>query len=612
MFEKICVMLSLMTVLLSESSAAKREVWLFLSGPDKTDAPLVAASVAWMAEKSGALCDSYAECYRDGRLFAESGSQVISGRHFQDLNYLCARADVKYIAYGRTTLFDSTLAALGCECLAAGNAAEIYAALLKARPALADAVKGIVRVEGFDKTLQPYLYPEIAYAEKLYLPAGEKFAAKAAAQSETVLKPEKGETWASLTKRLSRKWKAQAKCVFFGDPAALACRVPAEVRRRSVPVFAECRWLGQRETRIAGYVESESPLAPYAAELAVELGDRVICGRQTADADIFRWSQYGCSIQIVDPYRPTFPVVDQFPQVWARDEKPADDDPSDEQLRAWAKEGKILTTLLWHSGEIAHNEAMLNVIEYAQIHKFKMGVAVHAQRYETCPQLWELLRVPMDRGGAAELIEPVLHAGALGVAAEAKFPPALLTKNLVEAKARIAKIAGADNVPTGYYAFMDSDLLTCTQPNPAIWKAVGDAGLNYFISSCSPGRPRVLSQDGITVINQTYRVVEFSSPFVRLTEAVDLQRGPGVSGPGWRIGVLDAPVIAFTPYIWEKGKKFIELTEQLKTGACGGWYVNVKPRVIARYAKIIAEMGIFNDLATGPIAIPASPDGNGK
>lgn len=593
-------------IMTTAGAADKKEVWLFLSGPDTKDAHLVAASLAWMADECGAICDSYEEVYRDGRLFAAYGSQVLSGRHFQDLNYLCARADVKFITYGRTSLFDSTLAVLGCEKLAGGDAGEIYSSLFAKRPRLAAAAKGCVRIEGFSEKLTPYLYPEIAYAKKLYLPAA--VSTPAGMKSQTI-KAEKGETYSTLTLRLSRKWKGCAKSVFFGDPAALACRIPAEVRRRSVPVYAECKWLAQSDLIFSGYAESTSPLAGYASRLACELGDRVILGRQTSDGDIFRWSLDGCCIQIVDPYRPTFPCVELFPQKWAHDEKPADDDPSDEQLREWAKKGMILTTLLWHSGEIAHNEAMLNVIEYAQFHRFKMGIAVHAQRYETCPQLWELLRVPVDRGGAAELIEPVLHAAALGVAAEAKFPPELFTKNLKEAKDRIAAIAGKGNVPTGFYAFMDSDLRTCTQPNPSIWKAAADAGLDYFISSCSPGRPRILSDDGIMVINQTYRVVEGSSPFVRLTEAVDLQRGPGVSGPGWRIGVLDAPVVAFMPYIWEKGNRFMALTEELKTH---GWFINVKPRVIARYAKIIAELGIFNDKAKGAIVVPTAPDANAR
>ena len=570
------------------------EVWLFLAGPDKADAPLVAASVAWLAEKSGALCDSYFETFRDGRLFAEHGSQVISGRHFQDLDYLCARAKVKYIRYGATSVFDSTLKTFGCEQIGWGDRAdEIYGRILRRRPWLPREVKGYLRAEGYPPELAPYLYPEIAYGQKLYLQSP----AKGSWWLESVIKTPletsvctaaTNETVATLSQRMAEKWKGCARSVFFGDPAALACRVPAEVRRRSVPVFAPCSFMPWNKARFSSYAESFSPLAPSAAKLACALGDRVICGRQTCDGDLFQWAKQGCSIQIVDPYRPTFPCVERFPQRWSDAPVRTEPDPSDEQLRQWAKEGKVLTSLIFHSGEIAHTEAMLNIVEFAEVHNFKMGLSVHAQRYETCPQLWELLRVPVDRGGAAELIEPIFHATALGVAPEEEFPPELFTKNILEAKARIAAIAGPENVPTGYYAFMDSDLFTRTKPNPAIWAAAADAGLDYFVSSCTPGRPQVLSQDGITVINQTYDVIEPGSPYVRITEPAHLQRCPS-GGPGWRIGVLDAPVTAFTPYIWEKGSRFLQLVEGLKTGANGGQYVNVKPRVIARYAKILAE-----------------------
>ena len=581
-------------VLAAHLTDPRPELWLFLSGPGAPDAPLVAASVAWLAEKAGAVCESYIETDHDGRLFAESGSQVVSGRHFQDFNYLATRANVKYVTYMGSTLFASTLRALGAEHLAGGGAAGVYTGILAKRPALVKEVKGYCRQEGLPADLRAYLYPEVAYGQRLYLPGDTTYVSWLAEQgvknlpTETV-KAEKDETAATLTKRIAEKWKGAAKSVFFGDPAALAWRVPAEVRRRSVPVFAPCDWLEAKDVVFSGYAESTSPLAGYASQLACSLGDRVLYGRQTSDGDLFRWAKDGCAIQIVDPYRPTFPALELFPQRWAQGGANPDPEPSDTQLKIWAQQGKILTTLIWHSGEIAHNEAMLNVIEFAQARKFKMGVAVHAQRYETCPQLWELLRVPVRNGGAAELIEPVLHAGALGVAPEADFPPELFTANLLAAKARIADLAGERNVPTGFYAFMDSDLKSFTRRNPAIWKAAAAAGLSYFVSNCTPGTPQLLFDDGITVVNQTYPVIEKGSPYVRVTTPEHLDTTPDAPGPSWRIGVLDAPVVAFQSYVWEFGPRFLALAKKLETGAGNGRYVNVKPSVIARYAKLIAE-----------------------
>ena len=582
---------ALAAVCCMEALAARPELWIVVGPREQPGSALVAGSVAWLAESDGALCDSYFEVERKGGLFAENGSTVIGGRHFQDFNYLCAVADVKLVRYGRSGLFDSSARRFGLEVLAdAETATELYAQILAKRPQLADRVAGYVRADGLDVKRLPYLFPEVAYARRLFLPKGE--AAPAGKPCAELAFPE-GQSWADFTRSVAEKWKGSAKCVFFGDPGALDWRVPAEIRRKSVALYSPYRGMKPNEIRYSAYTESKNEISDYAAELACALGDRVIWGRQTCDGDIFNWSKYGCCVQIIDPYRPTFPSVDRFPQRW-QDDRPAakDDEPTDEQLRQWAKEGRILTTLIWHSGEVAHNEAMLNVIEFAQLRNFKMGVAVHAQRYETCPQLWELLSLPQARGGAAELIEPLLHGGALGVAAEARFPTDLFKRNIAEAKERIAKIAGKANVPTGFYAFMDSDLRTALSENQPIWQAAEEAGMRYFVTCSNPGRPRVMrrTEKGV-VINQTYRVLEAFSPFVRISADTDVVwgRSGGAGGPGWRIGVLDASVTAFTPYIWEKGSRFLQLVEGLKTGANGGQYVNVKPRVIARYAKILAE-----------------------
>lgn len=601
------VLLSLLT-LVGLSGTKRPEVWLLLAPDTAPDRSLVAASVAWMGEAEGALVDSYFESYRDGGLFAESGSTVLSGRHFQDFNYLCAVADVRIVRYGATALFDSSVRSFGLEVLAdAPTAAELYAQILARRPALGEKVAGYHAAAAVEPRLRCYLYPDVAFRRLLHIPEGERVPS----DRRAFVAESAGTDVAALTTAVAGRWKGVARSVFFGDPAALACRVPAEVRRKSVPVFADCAWQGSDRNLYSGYAESESPLAPFAAELACAVGDRVICGRQTSDGDLFRLSRYGCSMQIVDPYRPAFPCIDRLVQSWAAP-LATDDDPSDEQLREWAEKGMILTTLLWHSGEIAHNEAMLNVIEFAQMNRFKMGIGVHAQRYETCPQLWELLNVPAARGGAAEYIEPVLYSGGLGILAESGFPPAQLKASIAEAQRRIGSVAGDANRPVGYQAFMDSDLRTCLSTNPAVWKAAGEAGMKYFVSCSAPGRNRILHEDeNIIVLNQSYRIVESGSPFVRISSDTDVTHGRGSScgGPGWIIGTLDAPVVALAPSMWREGNRFTALVEKLKTG---GWYVNVKPRVIARYARILSAMGKIPDFARGGLIPPVTADGNGK
>ena len=260
-------------------------------------------------------------------------------------------------------------------------------------------------------------------------------------------------------------------------------------------------------------------------------------------------------------------------------------------MRQWAHEGKRLTTLLWHSGEIAHNEAMINLLECAAINKVKMGIGVHAQRYETCPQLWELIRIPERLGGSMEFIEPLLYSGGLGIAAEINLPPESLGGLIREAKERIRRIAGDDAVPRGHYCFLDSDTETHLKYRSEIWDAIAEAGMRYNISACSPGRNRILAEkNGCLVLNQSCRVLESSSPFVRITTAEDVRQRSCPIYPGWMIATLDAPVIAFNPYIWRQGHRFMELLNTIKTG---GNQINVKPSTIARYARILQEEGFL-------------------
>jgi len=288
----------------------------------------------------------------------------------------------------------------------------------------------------------------------------------------------------------------------------------------------------------------------------------------------------------MDPNRPPFPIVASVKHRWHKGQAGIwDEEPDDATLLRYAKEGRILSTLLWHSGEMAHNEAMLELFDLISFSGVKMGFGVHSARYKTCPQLWELLSVPKSKGGVLGYAEPVLHSGGMGVLAESECPPEALKGHCERALAEIGEIAGQFR-PKGYYAFMDSDLPTLSRVNEGAFDAVRDAGLEYFISSTSPGRNRVLRCDSrMLAFNQSCRVVHPASPFVRITTSEDLQTSPH-SCPGWMIGTLDAPVIAFAPYVWRHGERFMKLVEAIK-----GNYVNVLPRTVARYARLLVEKG---------------------
>ncbi len=582
-----------------KTGKGKKKLWLLTAPADRADVCYAMATAAWMAGSAGALFECYLECERSGRLFAATGSTVLGGDHLRQFNYLHSVFDVSHMLLGGAAVFRSSIDAFGAEVLAEEeDTARLYAALL-AQPGVAapaGILVGPASPGGPDgKTdLRPYLYPEIFFPRMLGFaaaPAKSESAGLPAELEVRSLSPEGG--YAEVTSALAGRWEAEARGVAFGDPAMIRALIPKLCRDRRPALYAPKDRLPTSRVRVAPYPEEKSPLADRAAELAVELGDRVIVGRQTGDGDIFEWSKRGVSVQIMDPNRPVFPVVEAAPQRWAA---PGTDllagEPDDLTLERWADEGKVLATLIWHSGEVAHTEAMLNLVDLASRTGLKMGLGAHAARYATAPQDWELLSVPRERGGARGLLEPVLHCGGLGVMAECNFPPEMLEENCREALAAIREVAGEAGCPRGYYAFMDADLATLSPARPELYAAVRRAGLGYFISSAVPGLNRVIVRDGdFVVVNQTPRCVCPASPFVRITTAEEIEYTATRTSPGWMIATLDTPVIAFDHYIWREGSRFMQIADWLLKSP--GAFVNVLPHTIARYARLLHRRGLL-------------------
>jgi len=457
--------------------------------------------------------------------------------------------------------------------------------------------------------LRPYIYPDIYFGKLLGLPTESAAECPALFQKYGVarttslyLRPEEKEkfvahfpkvteedtirdddTQAAISIRRANRWKSQAKGVVWADPAMLAAIYARVCREKRVPFFERefdnHPALGSFKGRMSHAIDA-------ASKFACEVGNKVIVGRGVWDGDIIWISQAGCCIQIMDPRRPAFPVVETVYHPWTKTGRTVfDDEPSDGQLERWASEGKVLTSLIWHSGEVAHNEGMLNLIDLAAFGKLKMGIGVHLARYQTMPQFWELINVPRERGGVKGSIEPVLHSGGMGVLAEHHCPADDLKNHIHTSLAGIEQITGGEAVPKGYYAFLDTDFGFTKQDKPK-WDAAAENGLEYFVSSALYGRNRVLYQKGrFTVINQTLANGKHNafSPFLRF---IDESHIGDASSPGWLLGAKDTPVVAFSPHVWAEGAtKFMKIVERLTQGKC----VNVTPHVIARYAALLEK-----------------------
>ncbi|GHU72566.1 hypothetical protein AGMMS49992_08780 [Clostridia bacterium] len=607
------------------AESSKSILWLFIAQRANPDLCYALPATAWAADSAGVSLECYLECERQGNLFAQTGSTVLGGHHHQQFNYLHAVFDVRLLILGSQNVFASSSALFGDDVMIdAASLDEYYEKLfsLADAPACALFAPTVLHRESaisngdfsgtmhnapaVDQTaldVSPYLYMDIYFSKAVAYPTEE--AARRAGASLSIpvhslwaSNPDDTDDirvidqaivrddYGSITLRAAKRWQCQAQGVAFGDPDAIRAQIPTLCREKRVAVYAPVSPKPAQSVELAAYTENASAIALETARLARAIGNPVMVGRQTGDADLFAWGKEGVSLQIMDPNRPAFPIVATIRHKWA--DLPGDiweDEPDDAQLRLWASEGRVLSSLVFHSGEMAHNEAMLNLIDLCSAVQLKLGIATHLARYKTCPQQWELLQIPIAQGGVRGRIEPILHSGGLGVMAEADCPPEDFAWHCREALKGIAAIAGERNLPRGYYFFCDTDLPTLSQTRPGLYSKLQEVGLSYGISSALPGRNRLLNAP-IPVLTQTSRTQCQGSPFIRITTREDVRESGFAGSPGWFIGVLDAPVISFTTYIWKYGSRFMELVDFITRGSM----INVLPNTIARYAIILEDM----------------------
>lgn len=429
------------------------------------------ARLASIAHQSGVAFENYLEAQRNGRLFARTGSTVLGGHHHQQFNYLNAAYNVKYIILGQAPLFRSSIAAFQAEILVeSNNLADIYSTLL-ARAQIKTvehalfAPTSVLKVNGAQLEIAPYLFPEIYYRKALGFPASAAAEAKPflqkvscknihsvyltcdeqtaltaqfpnAAEVDTV---RGGDNYGAITLRIAERWKPQARALAFADPPAILSQLPKLCRESRLTVYAPHANLEPFKIVVNAYQEETTTIAREVIQLATDLENLVMVGRQTTDADLLEWAKGGVCLQIMDPNRPAFPLVETMPHVWTRVGGTLyDGEPDDATLRKYAEE-KILITILFHSGEMAHNEAIINFFDLVCFTGVKMGIGVHAARYETAPQLWKLLNIPRERGVVRSFVEPVLYSGGMGIMAEINCPPQLFQQHCVEALSPSAK-----------------------------------------------------------------------------------------------------------------------------------------------------------------------------
>src|SRR5260370_37720713 len=91
------------------------------------------------------------------------------------------------------------------------------------------------------------------------------------------------------------------------------------------------------------------------------------------DTHFIAWSRGGVAFPLIPPGRPPFPAIREASCPWPSPTR-ADDSPSDEQLEAWAREGRVLSTLLFWTGMVRELESLYALSDVLGLSGLRSGL----------------------------------------------------------------------------------------------------------------------------------------------------------------------------------------------------------------------------------------------
>jgi len=472
-------------------TTVRRQLLLYTARYGHRQNNAVAATLSWAAAAAGSLSEVYYDAPRAGGHYgggdlrryetAElSGGLVVGGRHIEALEAAANRFDLTAVVRG-DVMFSPALERLACDGRVslhrvgeedvAGLYDDIFqslgidwpdtAVLVNAHPSTA--------LEGIDA----YLYPEIVYRRAVGLEASVPDADVCALLEHgcrqilavgvsdelvehlqdlgfsvtrlDVIQP--GDDYSRVTARLAHRWESERRGWLLGDPVLVSSWLPTAVR----------------EDRIAIYgVPQSTVIDRLSSDIAATATP--ILGRQFEDSDFFRLSELGQSFQLIDPARPPLPVLSAVPSTSHVEVSTVSDDPSDEDLRAWVSQGRVLTSLVFWTGMLREMENLYAVLDLLALTGVRAGLALTAQSLLAHPSPLDLVSVSRDQGGVFPHAEILLASCGTGAAIESLLTPDQLGRHLGPALQDVSNRVAPALRPTGWWATMDAPLVSGDRP----------------------------------------------------------------------------------------------------------------------------------------------------
>lgn len=630
---------------------SKQRQFLFITGFMNTDKDLAAASIALMCKQQEVFFDVYyaigdASTFdydrkkhvhqgQSGGLFSAHGSTLIGGRHQQTLSRTLAQYDTTLVRFGDVYTMDNLLRA-GAVHVIEGQSSIV--SLLKtcaeqlgaAIPQSVVAIQTEALPSDLTYGITQYAFPEAVYRDAWALPleltaseiqqltdlgitevwtvatenADTSAWSKAGFSIKTADAIQADDNYLSFTFRIAERWQNKAKGFDLCEPVLASYWLPFDIHNDRLPVCGEIM------------VEATEKMVP----LVKAVGDNVVYGRYAGgpicgardDEELFPLFRNDIAFQVIEPNRPVLKSFSYQPKPFPQPENsPFDLEPPDEQLEEWASKGFILASMVFHSGELSHDDANYYLMEAAGLTQVRIGLPMQLPRYTFDPDCVEPMHTPIEQGGVLGLCEPMLHSSGLGIHAEGIGTPETIAGMMKTARDEITKWSGERFAPRGVYCYLDTNPPDWkTHPN-ALWKAIKEAGFEYVISSVSNGTSQVLYREGdFIVLNQnSYNMYPYS-PFIRVNGVEQLAEMERVytrnSHPGFILAVLDTPIFAYSSYL-VKGKsrpmEFLPLV--YKDAQLGDFFEYISshgathkirsatPHTIARYARLLNDMGLL-------------------
>lgn len=507
----------------------KSRLLLYMTADSVPERNAVAATLAWAARRAGWLFEVYYDAYRLGEHYGGgdpdeapagllTGGTMLGGGHHERLYLLLHRFDTLVITQGAVA-FDLALRQIGAARLSAASAHELYEQAfrelgvpLPAAAVILDAAP-LPTLRGLDA----YSYPEIIEREALAFESsaltpdtlewmsahgvrdtralwmGKRQRERLGAQTPgglgladllTLEALSPGDTFQSVTERLARRWLPQYPGGWIlADPLTVSAWMPEAVRERRLAIY------GKPQREIIRRLSDE-----------LRASETPVLGRQYEDADFFDLSDLGVAFQLIDPGRPPFPALRHAEYDWSRATPaaitPEFAEPDDAQLARWMSEGRILTSLIFWTGMIRELENLPRIVDLVALTRLKAGVALTIPALEYQPEgALELLRTPLEQGGVAPHLEPLLASCGLGAAIESRMPAGKLAAYLDASMRRLEELGVPPEWrPIGWWTTMDPEMIPLPQPKlpirPTLEREAPYVRLRYTSASAQQAEMR--------------------------------------------------------------------------------------------------------------------------